>query len=294
MHNILLMDADKGMLSLTSSELMATQKTAIAEIMARAEHVAEIPDGWLRNKILTAGNLLTAQSLLQSEEVSVVFINTLSLEIESIQLMLHLKRSYPHIPLVVFTNAIPTFTDREMKHHVVSHYIERPYNVSMIQLRIFEILLIRILDPEFVFDSGVGLPSLLQLIYLGSLACTLRLQCDEQSGFISFLPGNLVDAGCNDLSGEAAMLELLNWKDATIYIQAGSSTQTDLILKPLPKILAAHFENISMDQPEEVARKIRKIKEFLQYLLAGINRRDPKRRRPSLFGVWRGFTKVEK
>lgn len=293
MQRILLVDSDQETLRLTAKELTETQNAAIAEILSRAKHVVNIPDGWLEYKLFTADHLEDARQILDDEEITMVFVDPMMPQMEGMQLVLHMQRAYPKIPVVMFTDFLPTFADNEMRAHVLRHYIERPYNVGVIQLRIFEILLINVLDPEFPIEHGANLASLLQLIRNGNQACTVRMQNDTQSGYISFLPGNLVDAACGDLRGEEAILELLTLENPTIGILPDSMSQKDLIKTTLPQILSVHFESIEDRLPEKEPRNIRKLKEFLQYLLAGIDRHDPKRRLPSLLGALKGLTSHE-
>lgn len=74
-------------------------------------------------------------------------------------------------------------------------------------------------DAGLEFLCGFSLGSFLKYVEAEERSLMLKVVTDGAEGFLFFIDGNLVDAGCNGERGEGAAIEILTWDHTDIYLE---------------------------------------------------------------------------
>ena len=85
--------------------------------------------------------------------------------------------------------------------------------------------------------QGVSLSTVVQLIALERMTCSVSVRAEEGSGRLDFVQGDLVDARAGDLAGTEAAYEILGWTDPSIDISSSVASPARSIERPLAAIL---------------------------------------------------------
>lgn len=85
--------------------------------------------------------------------------------------------------------------------------------------------------------QGVSLSTVVQLIGLERMTCSVSARAEEGSGRLDFVQGELVDARAGDLAGTEAAYEILGWPDPSIDISSSVASSARSIERPLAAIL---------------------------------------------------------
>ncbi len=162
--------------------------------------------------ILTAGNGLRAIDILGAGRVDLVVTGLKMPGMDGFQLLLHMKKHFPAIPVIVMTTACsPEEADRLRSLGAVS-YLEKPVNTKDLALKTFR----EIASASQGNISGVTLAGFLQLIVMEEKTCAVKVKSGEKSGVLLIKDGDLIDARTEDLGGEAAACDIVTWEDAEI------------------------------------------------------------------------------
>jgi len=162
--------------------------------------------------ILTAENGLHAVDILKSGHVDLVVTDLKMPEMDGFQLLIHMKKHYPGIPVIVMTAVgSPEVADR-LKAMGGGPYLEKPINIKDLALKIFQ----GIAAASQGRICGVTLAGFLQLIVMEGKTCALKIMSGEKSGILLIKDGELIDAKTEDLTGEAAACEIVTWDETEI------------------------------------------------------------------------------
>ncbi|MCI0346839.1 MAG: DUF4388 domain-containing protein [Chloroflexi bacterium] len=85
--------------------------------------------------------------------------------------------------------------------------------------------------------QGVSLSTVVQLVGLERMTCSVGVHAGDRSGRLDFVQGELVDARAGDLAGTAAAYEILGWPDPSIDLAASVASHARSIERPLAAIL---------------------------------------------------------
>ncbi len=87
------------------------------------------------------------------------------------------------------------------------------------------------------FLHGFTLANFLQYVEMDEKSWTLKILSREQSGFLHFQDGILLDAQIDGKSGDEAALEILSWDQVDINVEGNCSTKKSKISLPLRYLL---------------------------------------------------------
>jgi predicted regulator of Ras-like GTPase activity (Roadblock/LC7/MglB family) len=85
--------------------------------------------------------------------------------------------------------------------------------------------------------QGVSLATVVQLVGLERMTCSVSVHAGGRSGRLDFVQGELVDARAGDLAGTEAAYEILGWPDPSIDIASAVASRARSIERPLAAIL---------------------------------------------------------
>lgn len=199
-------------------------------------------------RILTAENGLQAVDALKSTPVDLVVTDLRMPEMDGFQLIIHMKKHFPGIPVIVMTAVgSPEVADRMKSMGAVS-YLEKPISIKDLALKIFQ----GIAAASRGTISGVTLAGLLQLIVLEQKSCALKIRAGDRSGTLLIKDGDLIDARTEDQAGDAAACEIVTWDATEIKMGNYTGERTKNIDAALSEILLDAFR--MKDERERAAR----------------------------------------
>ncbi|MGE5664407.1 MAG: response regulator, partial [Deltaproteobacteria bacterium] len=199
-------------------------------------------------EILTAEDGIQAVAALKSAPVDLVVTDLRMPEMDGFQLIIHMKKHYPGIPVIVMTAVgSPEVADRMKAMGAVS-YLEKPINIKDLALKIFQ----GIAAASRGTISGVTLAGLLQLIVMEQKSCALKIRAGDRSGTLLIKDGDLIDARTEDQAGEAAACEIVTWDATEIKMGNYTGERAKNIDTALSEILLDAFR--MKDERERAAR----------------------------------------
>jgi tetratricopeptide (TPR) repeat protein len=87
--------------------------------------------------------------------------------------------------------------------------------------------------------------NVLQLLHLGQKTCMVILRCDGHEGLIAFRAGQISNATCGDVAGQAALEQLLGWRRPMIEV-------ADDMFSPGRTIYAPFAQTLGEAAPREL------------------------------------------
>lgn len=198
--------------------------------------------------VLTAENGLQAVDILESGHVDMVVTDLKMPEMDGFQLLIHMKKRYPGIPVIVMTAVgCPEVTDRLKALGTVS-YLEKPINIKDLALKIFQ----GIAAASQGKISGITLAGFLQLVVMEGKTCALKISSGDKAGVLLIKDGELIDAKTRDLTGEAAACDIVTWDNTEIKMGNYTGERRKNIDTALSEILLEAFR--IRDERERAAR----------------------------------------
>ena len=165
-------------------------------------------------ELLTAANGRAAVELLEQHEIDLVVTDLKMPEMSGFELLAHMSRQHPSIPVVVMTAHGTPETERSLGKLGAARYLEKPIDLATLLSVILDTLEQE--RPSFV--RGFSLATFLQLIEMDRRSCTLRVSTGAHSGYLHFSAGKLVGARTAETPGNAAALQILGWDETSIEI----------------------------------------------------------------------------
>ena len=183
--------------------------------------------------VVTAENGAKAVACLASKHVDLVITDLNMPVLDGFELLAHMSKSYPHVPVAVMTAHGTPEIEKKIEELGVSNYIEKPVD--------FKALATLILN-EFKFGSagyihGITLATFMQLIEMEKKTCTLTVKSENLLGHLFFRKGNLQHADAGSGTGIEAAYEMIAWPNAEIDISPRCATKTKSIDAPVTEIL---------------------------------------------------------
>ncbi len=185
--------------------------------------------------VLTAGDGKMAIDLLNEKEVDLIITDLQMPVRDGFALLAHAREHYPGIPTFVITAHDTAENRSRLKEMDISHIFTKPLDMEALTKKMVEQL-----------DAGadgqihcMSLPTFLQLIEMESKTCTLTITPHEGAnpGKLYFVRGELFAAEAGDLNDEAAAIEIIGWKKASIFISNSCKKRSKQISKSLMNIL---------------------------------------------------------
>jgi CheY-like chemotaxis protein len=180
-------------------------------------------------QVVTAADGREAMRVLQAEKVHLVVSDLRMPEVDGFELLTHLRRNHPSLPVILMTALGTAETSARLGGEALE-CLSKPFDVEVLRQKIADMLAQRVQGRV----ENISLASFLQLLEIERKTCTLGITSGERRGQLYFRGGKLVGAETGDLTGAPAALEIVAWEHADIEI----SDVCPLAGPPLPGGLA--------------------------------------------------------
>jgi CheY-like chemotaxis protein/predicted regulator of Ras-like GTPase activity (Roadblock/LC7/MglB family) len=186
-----------------------------------------------RVNVLTASNGKLATEILGRCMVDLVVTDLKMPEMDGFDLIAHMSRCCPSIPVVVMTAFGTPEVETRVARQGAIQCLDKPLDFPALAKTVFDAL-----DASASGHlEGITLPTLLQMIGADRKTCTVRVRSGMGEGLLYFARGELIDAELGTLSGEAATLALIAWQQPAIEILSGHVQRPRRIERSLPSLL---------------------------------------------------------
>lgn len=180
-------------------------------------------------KVVTARDGREAMSVLEEEKIHLVVTDLRMPEVDGFELLAHLRRNYPSLPVILMTALGSDETSARLGGEALE-CLSKPFDVAVLKRKIADMLAQRVRGRV----ENISLSSFLQLLEIERKTCTLTVVAGDRSGKLYFRGGKLIGAETRDLADQEAALEIVAWEHADIEI----SDVCPLNAPPLPGGLA--------------------------------------------------------
>lgn len=201
--------------------------------------------------VIATANVQEAISVLKSRDVDVLVTELALPGTDGFALLAHVKQHAANLPTVVLSAADPADYGERLAELGLPRVLRKPLSVKDL------VQGVRAALSETVRGSvtGIGLPSLLQMLEWERKTCSVRATAPVGRGQLDFVAGELVNAYSytSRAEGEAAAFEIVSWDDAALELERLYPTAKRpgrLIHTPLQRLLID-----AMRQKDERARQ---------------------------------------
>lgn len=164
-------------------------------------------------RVVTARDGQEAMSVLEAEKVHLVVTDLRMPEVDGFELLAHLRRNYPSLPVILMTALGTAETSARLGGEALE-CLSKPFDVGLLKQKIADMLAQRVRGRV----ENISLSSFLQLLEIERKTCTLTVTSIERSGKLYFRGGKLIGAETRDLADQEAALEIVAWEHADIEI----------------------------------------------------------------------------
>lgn len=199
-------------------------------------------------EVITSENGRDAANIIKNEKIDLVITDLKMPIIDGFQLLAHMNKNFPEIPVFVMTGHGSPDVDLKINAIGPSRYFKKPLNMDTLTDCIFEELNAGA-EGEL---RGINLASFLQLIEMEKKTCTLEIISDNKIGKIYFRKGDAFGAETEDKINEEAIFEILCWDRAEIRIQDTNKKTKKEITQPLINIL---MEGLKIKDEQDSMKK---------------------------------------
>ncbi len=165
-------------------------------------------------QVVTAANGREAMQVLQTEKVDLVVSDLRMPEVDGFELLAHLRRNHPSLPVILMTALGPDETSARLDAEGALECLSKPFDVAVLRRKIADMLAQRIQGRV----ENISLASFLQLLEIERKTCTLGIASGDGRGSLYFRSGKLVGAETGDSTGEPAALQIMGWDNGDIEI----------------------------------------------------------------------------
>lgn len=202
-------------------------------------------------RILTATDGREAIKILEKQAVDLVVTDLLMPVLDGFELIAYIVGRFPELPIIVVTAFSPADTGQQIKGLIFS-YLQKPLDFRTLIEKIRSGLQLNAAEE----NSEATLPGYLQLIEMEGKSCTLRVVSNKREGVLYIKAGEIFNADCGKLTGEAAVLEILSWNDVSLEIFKPYNITQRSINKPLTYFLPKKEKPPSSSKKIEVKDKV--------------------------------------
>ncbi len=166
--------------------------------------------------VITASDGKTAIEIFQNEKVSVLATGLNLPNLEGLELLAYVTRSYGNVPCLAMSEfGKPWYPEKSARKENLYH-LAKPVEPNSI---LSAILVALALKDEGDSTKGFGLKSFLPLIELDNRSCRLEVSArGRKKGFLYFEDGMLIDAHCGAMRPDEAIREMLLWESVAFSI----------------------------------------------------------------------------
>jgi CheY-like chemotaxis protein len=168
-------------------------------------------------QVVTATDGREAIAALEAQPVHLVVTDLRMPEVDGFELLAHLRRHYPSLPVIIMTALGTAETTERLGAAGALECLSKPFDVGVLKRKIQEMLAQRVRGRV----ENISLASFLQLLEIERKTCTLSVTAGERTGTLSFRGGKLVGAETGGVTGPEAAFEIIGWEHADIEIHEG-------------------------------------------------------------------------
>jgi len=168
-----------------------------------------------RFRVLTAASGSEALGIIDSGRLDLAVIDLSMPDMDGLQLLAALSESFPEIPSIVMTGFGSPAMRQELRQAGALKVLDKPLDIDTLEREICQAL-----------ESGGGCRCRLPLEIFLQLAAmehkTIHLKVFRQDGAhgsFFFRDGMLIDAEQDSLTGDSAVLAMLDWQDFTLGLK---------------------------------------------------------------------------
>lgn len=147
--------------------------------------------------------------LNESKQVDLVITDIKMPGISGLDLLIEIKNRYPYTSVIIMT----AFPSNEFKREAILkgslHFLEKPFDIN--ELREMVTLALKEDNMFKGTVAGVGLTDVIQIKALSGVNSALRVKEGDHQGIIYFESGRIVHAICDDLEGEEAFYQIMEF-----------------------------------------------------------------------------------
>lgn len=209
----------------------------------------------LKVEIFAASSGEEALKILSSSgQIDLVVTDIKMPGISGLDLLIEIKNRYPYTSVIVMT----AFPSNEYKREAILkgslHFLEKPFDINalrdMVTLAIKE-------DNMFKGTvAGVGLTDVIQIKALSGLNSALRVKDGDQQGIIYFENGRIVHAICDDLEGEEAFYQIMEFTGGLLDSISVTNLPAHTIKSPVEALLMEGVRRLDEKSADKEADKI--------------------------------------
>jgi DNA-binding response OmpR family regulator/predicted regulator of Ras-like GTPase activity (Roadblock/LC7/MglB family) len=190
-----------------------------------------------RVNVLTAPNGRVAKEILDRCDVDLVVTDLKMPEMDGFQLIAHMSRVRPDVPVIVMTAFGTPEIEERLQSTGVAQHLDKPLDFPQLSARVFEVLA----ASASGHLQGITLPTFLQMVQADRKTCTLRVRSKGKVGLLHFKNGELLDAEAGALTGDRAAEVIVCWDAPEIEILAGRAQRARRVQMGLAELLLEAF-----------------------------------------------------
>jgi CheY-like chemotaxis protein len=194
--------------------------------------------GFAQNRtfdVLTAKNGREALAVLERTVIDLLVLDIGMPEMDGMELLLAISDSFPEIPAIVMTAYGTLFIEEQLKKAGTVAVLEKPMDIDTLEEAILKALSFG--SKQY---SCLPLEIFLQLLVMEQKTVHLKVfRADGRQGSFFFQEGFLVDAESDLLTGDKAVLEMLEWKNFTLGVKEFPNS--------FPQREASHLLNLLLE-----------------------------------------------
>ena len=211
-------------------------------------------------RLRTAQNGREAIDRLAAEPIDLVVTDLAMPVVDGFQVLAHMMRNYPSIPVIVMTAYGSPTTRHRLNEFGPQVFVEKPFDPVALVDRIRNVLR----EAARGQVEGITLASFLQLLHLEAKTCLVRVGSNGRSGLLKLASGELVDAQYGDERGKGAAFEILGWEGVEIRmdpnVRAGEKTIENSLEYILLEAAADRDETRWKENPAESTKSLRRFR----------------------------------
>ncbi|OQX88942.1 hypothetical protein B6D60_00595 [candidate division KSB1 bacterium 4484_87] len=151
-----------------------------------------------------------AYQILKTLELDLLITDIKIPDMDGLSLLSFVRKNKPGLKVILMTS----FNNPDYRHladDVKVHFMEKPFDIEQLKKNIQHILQLPTIQTDKTL-SGKSLTELIKKFYRSKFNGWLRVQNGHSVGELYFKKGVIIDAAADKLSGEMALIHLLNWK----------------------------------------------------------------------------------
>jgi CheY-like chemotaxis protein len=166
-------------------------------------------------RVLTAASGSEALGIIDSNSLDLAVLDLSMPDMDGLQLLAALSESFPEIPSIVMTGFSSPLMKQQLKQAGALKVLEKPLDIETLEREIS-----RVIKGEDGCCCHLPLEIFLQLAAMEHKTIHLKVfRPDGYCGSFFFREGLLIDAEQGNLSGDNAVLAMLEWQDFTLGLK---------------------------------------------------------------------------